>query len=59
MLTKLVPIVVAIALCFFFKNTRWVGIVAIAATSYFYPMPFLVTGSMTGVVYGIYRYVHR
>jgi hypothetical protein len=56
MITKLVPIVVAIALCFFFKNTRWVGIVAIAATSYFYPMPFLVTGSLTGVFYGIYRY---
>ena len=59
MIEKLVPIAVAVGLCFMFKNTRWVGIVAIAATSYFYPMPFLVTGSMTGVVYGIYWYLHR
>ena len=58
MIAKLVPIAVAIGLCFMFKNTRWVGIVAIAATSYFYPIPFLVTGSMTGVVYGIFRYMN-
>jgi hypothetical protein len=56
MITKLVPVMVAIGLCFMFKNTRWVGIVAIAATSYFYPGPFLVIGSMAGVVYGIHRY---
>lgn len=56
MLTKLVPIAVAVGLCFMFKNTRWVGIVAIAATSYFYPMPFLVISSMAGIGYGIYRY---
>jgi hypothetical protein len=56
MITKLVPIMVAIGLCFMFKNTRWVGIVAIAATSYFYPVPFLVIGSMSGIGYGIYKY---
>ena len=59
MLTKLVPIAVAIALCFMFKNTRWVGILAVASTSYFYPMPFMVIGSMTGIGYGIYRYLDR
>jgi hypothetical protein len=55
MITKLVPIAVAVALCFMFKNTRWVGIVAIAATSYFYPVPFLVIGSMAGIGYGVFR----
>jgi hypothetical protein len=55
MIEKLVPIAVAVGLCFMFKNTRWVGIVAIAATSFFYPMPFLVIGSMAGIGFGIYR----
>ena len=59
MIEKIIPLAVAVGLCFMFKSTRWVGIVAIAATSYFYPMQFLVTGSMTGIAYGIYRYVHR
>jgi hypothetical protein len=54
MIEKLVPIAVAVGLCFMFKSTRWVGIVAIAASSYFYPVPFLVIGLMAGIGYGIY-----
>ena len=49
MIEKLIPIAVAVGLCFMFKHTRWVGIVAIAATSYFYPKPFLVIGLMAFV----------
>ena len=56
MIAKLVPVVVAIGLCFMFKNTRWVGIVAIAATSYFYPVPFLVIGTIAVIGYGVYRW---
>ena len=56
MIEKLVPIAVAVGLCFMFKNTRWVGIVAIAATSYFYPVPFLVIGTIAGISYGVYRW---
>ncbi len=56
MIEKLLPLAVAVGLCFFFKNTRWVGILAVASTSYFYPMPFLVIGSIAGISYGIYRW---
>jgi len=56
MIEKMVPIAVAIGVCFMFKNTRWVGIVAIAATSYFYPGPFLVLGTIAGISYGVYRW---
>ena len=56
MIEKLVPIAVAVSLCFMWKNTRWIGIVAIAVTSYFYPVPFVVIGSMVGVGYGIHRW---
>ena len=56
MIEKLIPIAVAVGLCFMFKHTRWVGIVSIAATSYFYPKPFLVIGLMAGIGYGIYRW---
>ena len=58
-LTTLTPIVVVIVLSFFFKNTRWISIVAIAVTSYFYPKSFLLSGSLTGLGYGIYRYLRR
>ena len=54
MIEKLIPVAVAVGLCFMFKSTRWVGIVAIAATSYFYPMPFLVIGSLAGIGYCVY-----
>ena len=53
---KLIPLAVGVGLCFFFKNTRWMGIVTIAAASYFYPKAFLVVGSMAGIGYGIYRW---
>ena len=56
MIDKLVPIAVAVGLCFMFKNTRIFSIVAIAAISYFYPVQFLVIGSMAGISYGIYRW---
>jgi hypothetical protein len=59
MLTKLVPIIVAIVLSFYFKNTRWVGIIGVAVISYFYPVAFLVTGSLAGTVYGIYRFMRE
>ena len=55
MIEKLVPIAVAVGLCLMFKNTRIFSIVAIAATSYFYPIPFLVIGTIAGIGYGIYR----
>jgi hypothetical protein len=55
MLTKLVPIVVAIVLSFYFKNTRWVGIIGVAVISYFYPVPFLVMGSASGIAFGCYK----
>ena len=57
MIEKLVPIAVAIGLCLMFKNTRIFSIVTIAATSYFYPIPFLVIVSIAGIGYGIYRYM--
>jgi hypothetical protein len=53
---KLLPLVVGVGLCLMFKSTRIFSIVAIAATSYFYPVPFLVIGSMAGIGYGIYRW---
>lgn len=47
----LTPIVVTIALSMIWKNTRWIGIVCLAVTSYFYPVTFLVIGTVAGLAF--------
>ena len=52
----LIPIIAITATSMAFKETRWLGIVALAAISYFYPMLFAVAGTIGGAGYLYYRH---
>lgn len=55
-ITTLTPIIVATGLSFCFKSTRTIGIVGVAVMSYFAPKLFLVVGTISIVVFCIYKF---
>jgi len=52
----IVPIIAITAVSMMFKETRWLGVVAIGAISYFYPVMFLVTAVLAVAGYFCWRF---
>jgi len=55
-LQTMVPIITATVLSFFFKSTRPIAIAGVAVLSYFFPIQFLVMGSMVAIIYGCHKF---
>ncbi len=54
-ISTIVPIIAITTVSMMFKETRWLGVVAIAAISYFAPLLFLVFGSVGAIAFGFYK----
>lgn len=50
-LTTITPFIVAIIASFYFKETRWLGIVALCFLSFMYPKSFIVFGVLAATTY--------
>ena len=53
--TSAIPIIAIATTSMIFKETRWLGVVSIAALSYFFPLLFVVAVGVAGAGYLFWR----